>query len=388
MAHVMFSPSGGMPRVRFEPLVLHAVEDARVNLALAAAGLAVEFDAEHLADVRLRLARELKHREVAVFLLRSVACIGTNALPLARDELGSASPRLAAWAGARLARIEERLERARRRTGQPAAPFRVGQALARELARELRRLGLLDRPLRAPRLGCCVEVGEDEAERRGRRSGPIGRLLHRFRRGDDERGDAVRPGALTVREAEMPLGRAGGRPVGRRHRPAAEGCHLVRPHRFVLDRKVFRRPVRWRGGTVLVDTSGSMRLSPESLDAVVEASGGAALVAIYSGRRCEGELRVVARGGRRARAADLEPYGGGNVVDLPALEWLARQPEPRLWVSDGGVTGEMDRGSEEIRTGCDQVVRRGRIERVDSAEEAVRRLTAVDSRGPRAARRG
>jgi hypothetical protein len=138
--------------------------------------------------------------------------------------------------------------------------------------------------------------------------------------------------------------------------------------------------VRWRGGTVLIDTSGSMHLRPEDVDRLVDASRGAAVVAIYSGREREGELRIVARGGRRAAAEDLKPYGGGNVVDLPALEWLARQAEPRLWISDGGVTGEMDRGSREIRRRCARVVRQGRIERVDGAEEAARRLAARGSR--------
>ncbi|HKJ24055.1 MAG TPA: hypothetical protein VKB65_04480, partial [Myxococcota bacterium] len=366
MAHVLFSPTPAMPRVRFEPLVLHAVEDARVNLALAAAGLELAFDGEYLADVRLRLARELKGRELAVFLLRSIACIGTNVLPIARDELGAAPPRVEAWVGAWLERVADRLESARRRRGRAAAPFRVGLALARQLARELDRQGLLDRPLRAPELACCVAVpAEDDGEtphprRRGRLEGWVDRLRGRDREPDP----GPKPGTMRVREAPLPHGRRpGGRTLGRRHRPSAEGCALMRPHRHALDRKVFRRPVRWRGGTVLIDVSGSMHLRPDDLDALVDASRGAALVAIYSGREREGELRVVARGGRRAAAEDLAPFGSGNIVDVPALEWLARQPEPRLWISDGGVTGEMDRGSREIRRRCAGVVRHARIER-------------------------
>jgi len=383
MAHVLLSPPRGMPRVRFEPLVLHAVEDARVNLALAAAGLGLAFDAELLAEVRLRLAGELKHRRFAVVLLRAVASLGTNGVAVARAELHAAPPRMRAWAEGWLERVETRLERARRRHGGAAARFRTGLDLARELARDLERRGLLDRPIEAPQLACCVPVPADADEDD---CTSIDRLFDSLweserDRGEDDGPDGPRPGELVVRDVPLPLGRApAARAIGRRARPAAEGCHLVRPHRWALDRKVFRRPVRWRGGTVLIDTSGSMHLRPRSLEALVDASRGAALVAIYSGRGREGELRVVARGGRRAEEADLAPYGSGNVVDLPALQWLARQAEPRLWVSDGGVTGENDRGSREIRRRCAKVVRQGRIARVASAEEAVRRLTA--GRGP------
>ncbi|MBW2313721.1 MAG: hypothetical protein JRH10_05985 [Deltaproteobacteria bacterium] len=381
MAHVLFSPTPAMPRVRFEPLVLHAVEDARVNLALAGAGFALDFDTEYLADIRLRLARDRKHGEVAIFLLRSVACLGTNAFPLVEPELQAASPRLREWAEGWLGRVRHRLEEARRRCGEAAAPFPAGLALARELARDLDRHGLLQRPLQAPELGCCVAVPTEEGDEAAG-GGRMGRLAEKLRgKRSDSEDREVKPGAMTTREAPMPRGRSlGTRAIGRRPRPAAEGCHLMRPHRHAIDRKVFRRAVRWRGGAVLVDTSGSMHLPLEGLDALVDASRGAALVAIYSGSEREGELRVVARGGRRANEADLEPFGSGNIVDVPALEWLARQPEPRLWVSDGGVTGEMDRGSREIRRRCAEIVRRGRIERLDSAEEAAKRLAG----GPRA----
>ena len=29
--------------------------------------------------------------------------------------------------------------------------------------------------------------------------------------------------------------------------------------------------------------------------------------------------------------------GGNNLVDLPAIEWLAQQQKPRIWVTDGRV---------------------------------------------------
>lgn len=123
---------------------------------------------------------------------------------------------------------------------------------------------------------------------------------------------------------------------------------------------------------MLVDTSGSMSLDAADLDRILRETQGAAQVAIYSGKGERGELRIVARGGRRAAACHLEPFGGGNIVDLPALDWLARQPAPRIWISDGGVTGVGDSSSAEIRRRCKRVVARGRISQVEDVDGAVR----------------
>lgn len=382
MGHVLFSPPR-LPRVRFPAIVLHAVEDARVNLALHRGGMPMALDAERLARVRLLGIHDLKAGHVEAFLLRTVASLGTAAAEPLLDELAGAPPPLEAWARACVARVESRLETARLRAGTPAAPFRVGLKLARQLARELARRGLLDPALKMPELACCVAVPEEDED--GEHLGRRRRWLRRLRDDPHERDPGragVQPGELRVCEAPLPLGRPpGARPVGRRERPASEGCHVTRPHRWALDGAIFRRSVAWRGGTVLIDCSGSMRLEPEQVRELVDASGGAALVALYSGLATRGELRVVARGGRCAGPGAYERFGGGNVVDLPALEWLARQPEPRLWISDGGVTGEHDQSSPEIRARCATVVRRGRIDRVASAEEAVRRLAAGGSAG-------
>jgi hypothetical protein len=159
-----------------------------------------------------------------------------------------------------------------------------------------------------------------------------------------------------------------------RRRCALEGTQITRPDRFALDRAIFSRSGRGGGGTVLVDTSGSMSLSAEDVEKIVRAAGGAAVVAIYSGKGDEGELRVVARGDRRATNKFFKPFGSGNVVDLPALEWLAKQPEPRWWISDGCVTGADDKGCEVILERCHELAKRARIERVDNAEQAIAAL--------------
>jgi hypothetical protein len=61
-------------------------------------------------------------------------------------------------------------------------------------------------------------------------------------------------------------------------------------------------------------------------------------------------------------------------VDVPALEWLAKQREPRVWISDGGVTGCGDRPSPKIERTCRSLCTGGRIVQVRSAEEAAKTL--------------
>ena len=53
---------------------------------------------------------------------------------------------------------------------------------------------------------------------------------------------------------------------------------------------------------------------------------------------------------------------------------LARQRGPRIWISDGGVTGKGDRGGPTLRHQAQQICKRARIECVPSAQEAVKQL--------------
>ena len=125
---------------------------------------------------------------------------------------------------------------------------------------------------------------------------------------------------------------------------------------------------------MLIDTSGSMSLDEGDVESIIEGAPTATLVAIYSGREKEGQLRVVARDGRRASPRYLSRYGIGNIVDLPALKWLAAQRAPRIWISDGGVTGVDDTPSAEIEQSCHRVCRRARIRRVKTVKEAAAAL--------------
>ena len=87
---------------------------------------------------------------------------------------------------------------------------------------------------------------------------------------------------------------------------------------------------------MLIDDSGSMSWLPEEIEAIMIAAP-AVTIGAYSGARATGILKVLARNMRRVTKGDIKTPYGGNDVDLPALEWLAEQAEPRIWVTDGRV---------------------------------------------------
>ena len=190
----------------------------------------------------------------------------------------------------------------------------------------------------------------------------------------------VRPGIMRI--STPPLTRpcrVAGQGSGRTFRPRAEGAVVAYPWEFYSTGRIFRQSVRRRGATVLIDVSGSMDLSAHAIESILNASPAAAVVATYSGVGEEGELRIVGRGNRHADAAHLEPFGCGNIIDVPALRWLARQPGSRIWISDGVVTGRHDVPAERIRAECKRICRNSGIVRVETADEATLLVAGVTS---------
>ena len=69
-------------------------------------------------------------------------------------------------------------------------------------------------------------------------------------------------------------------------------------------------------------------------------------IAMYNGSHNSGDLHVIARNGMRVDDTYLAKHSGrGNVVDGPALRWLATMPARRIWVSDMYVFGSSTGGS-------------------------------------------
>jgi hypothetical protein len=150
-------------------------------------------------------------------------------------------------------------------------------------------------------------------------------------------------------------------------RSAEEGDSLRDITRLMTDGRVFAARRKKVGGSVLVDCSGSMSWDHEDLVRVISEAP-AALVAAYSGNGGRGVLRIVAKAGRRVPDEDVNTYQNGNEIDIPALEWLAKQREPRVWLSDGEVCGS-GADTDWLLMQATRVCRSGRIRRVNTASE-------------------
>jgi hypothetical protein len=233
-------------------------------------------------------------------------------------------------------------------------PPNLSAANDAERKKLLRRLvKLLSMAKRAGRARCAVR-------KRARRASVLGVLIH-----DNARQSDVKPGRLSILQ---PVRSRRARPNRRARRivPGYSGA-LRYPHRAlqpVADGRAFGARQHVAGGTALVDCSGSMSLETEDIARMLDVTPDAtvALYASIPSSLDEGLLVIVASRGRLAELSGFDTlFGPGNVVDIPALEWLCHQREPRTWISDGIVTGEGDIRSAVIDARAKDLVRRGRI---------------------------
>lgn len=134
-----------------------------------------------------------------------------------------------------------------------------------------------------------------------------------------------------------------------------------------FDGKAWSVKLRRETGSILIDVSGSMHLKASQIGRLLE-NAPLATVANYSsdGHRT-GELHILAQNGRYT--SDPQRAGFGNGVDGPALDWLARQPAPRVWICDGIVTGVGDATHHTLARECMTTCVRSNIMRVESVEE-------------------
>lgn len=186
--------------------------------------------------------------------------------------------------------------------------------------------------------------------------------------------------------------------------PSTDGVFPAHLARWYVDRAVLSRVGRRPGGTLLIDISGSMSLTQEQLEEIIT-SVPAINIAAYSGSYDgTGRLTILAVRGRLV-AQDSNWRGhheGLNVIDGPALAWLARQPGPRIWLCDGVVTAPSwtpsGRGHSEIQTKAAyedalRLARVGNIRRTESYKQAIAAMlgqpsTARTSVHPQATRYG
>ena len=374
LAHVKWSPEK-WPRLSYNPNVFLAVEDARVNGGLSEVSLGLDVERADRIRIASLAQDDLERGDYGLLILRGIASIGTTAEDIVLETLAAAPPTFRELGEELIEYVRVKLTAAAHRAKGPVAPDRVVQRVALEVARRLEAFGLIEKGEKgsvAEVQGCLVCGPPRGPQVDGSRGSPLDRLA-----GDpaEEGNSDPLSGEMTIARPRLPVRIVDGRrAVARRWRPSGEGSVPTNVHRWSIDGAIFRRPTRRPGGTILIDTSGSMRLTPEQIDALVSVSRGAALVAMYSGSGDEGELRIIAENGKRADIEDLEPFGSGNIIDLPALEWLGEQSAPRIWISDGKVSGGGDRASKSVRLGCDRARCTHAIERLESVSLAIERL--------------
>lgn len=163
---------------------------------------------------------------------------------------------------------------------------------------------------------------------------------------------------------------------GNRQRSSSDfGLDLVHVERAYEDGQIFRvlNMGKRRGGSVLIDCSGSMALTEARLRAIIKALP-LSIVAVYGGDSSSGVLRIIARRGAMVDIAHVRrPGSGGNIVDGPVLRWLSSQPQPRYWYSDGYVTGAHESQSHELIDDAQNLVIRANIRRVSRIEQITHR---------------
>lgn len=153
-----------------------------------------------------------------------------------------------------------------------------------------------------------------------------------------------------------------------------EGSVFHAPWRILTDGYVFRtrlrHPKKHSVGSILLDCSGSMSLTYDMIESFLE-SAPAANIAMYWGMSGHGILRIVAGEGKVASKEHFTPNGGLNEVDGPAMKWLCAMPGPRLWVSDGNITGLRDGALRpEVRAAFMKDLKEHSVTRIHRLDEA------------------
>jgi len=139
----------------------------------------------------------------------------------------------------------------------------------------------------------------------------------------------------------------------RDRRYTESGVHPLGMHRIGIDRKVFltkkKRPQAKDVGSIAIDVSGSMHWSIDMFKRVMEMMPRANVIA-YNSAGGKSRFILLAKDGKILTEESITKawgkFGGGNGCDIQALWWLASNPEPRIWVSDGGICSDTDNGAE------------------------------------------
>ena len=148
--------------------------------------------------------------------------------------------------------------------------------------------------------------------------------------------------------------------------------------RLIEDQRIFRN--RRPGGSIAIDCSGSMSWPFDELKRAISSFPSATIAkyqGIYRGDGAVGRLCVVAEDGRWDDDVEVseDGFNGDNAVDIEALEWLASQRAPRVWLSDGGVcSGRVNEMGAEAGPYIRALSRKFNIVRIRRVPDAIKYL--------------
>lgn len=140
-------------------------------------------------------------------------------------------------------------------------------------------------------------------------------------------------------------------------------------HRSLIDGNIFSRKIREQTGTILIDDSGSMHFTQKEIEEIIEHAP-ASLIAVYAASELgdDPNIKIVAKNGKYTE--DLKFRAANNLVDMPALMWLAEQNEPRIWVSDAQAVPISGGTWEQAAGQCLAFCEKNKINVVATAQDA------------------
>mgnify|MGYP001158135769 CR=1 FL=1 len=179
-------------------------------------------------------------------------------------------------------------------------------------------------------------------------------------------------GDMKIHNPELVVNLQGRIKGGRKYRPMDYGTIPRYMNRYCIDKQVFSQKQRVYGGTVLIDASGSMSFNGQDILDIMQQVP-AVTIAMYNGSYDKGDLRIIAKNGKRVDEEYLDIHSGhGNVIDGMALRWLANQPPKRIWVSDMYVFGRHNDNGYGLLQDCKQIMLRNGIMRLADIDEVKR----------------
>ena len=172
--------------------------------------------------------------------------------------------------------------------------------------------------------------------------------------------------------------------MGRVRRACDTGRNPRRMGRMITDpqRRIFDATKKGNGGVVIIDGSGSMRLTEQDIIKITEAAPGAT-VAVYSAKtnNLTENLWVLARDGKMVDA--IPPRSGGNGVDGPAIRWGITQRKnkrtPVVFVTDGLVHGVNMGYDDQLAMDCIRTVMASNVYMAKDVKQATEVLGSLSA---------